>query len=228
MQRIDQHTRVRLVGNRDQPRALLQVLDVGPRHRLDVHRQPERRAEVAQRGEIRRQPRQIRIVAGDQHVGRAEARAGLEHRDERTHVGVGLEAQDLDVADAHAGVGETAQHVADHRRVADRRVRDFGRRCRNEPQADVRVAGIGGTTHHVGWRELEHGERGKGQWSGGHCSGENLAGVKIVDCIVVSQSGPPLGGQRPAATASPRMRVRSFTLGYGQMCSIRGVAPSSA
>lgn len=37
-----------------------------------------------------------------------------------------------------------------------------------------------------------------------------------------SQSGPPLGGQLPSATLSPRALLRASRLVYGQICVRRG------
>jgi hypothetical protein len=64
----------------DNARCLLQILDVGPRHGLEIAGEPERRAEFAERGEALGQPRRLGIVAGDQDVLGAQPRPGFEHR----------------------------------------------------------------------------------------------------------------------------------------------------
>ncbi len=80
MDRVDEHARIRPLRGRDNARSLLQILDVGPWHGLEIAGEPERRAELAERGEALGQARRVGIVAGDQDVLGAQPRPGFERR----------------------------------------------------------------------------------------------------------------------------------------------------
>ena len=102
---------------------LLQIFDVGPRHRLEVHRQTERCAKIAQRRESLRQPRRVWVVAGDEYMPRSESRAGFQRGMVVLDSRVWFDAEDFDIQHCDAGVGKTPLDFAHERGIADDRPR---------------------------------------------------------------------------------------------------------
>jgi len=76
--RIDEHAGVRLAACGDDTFALLQILDLGPWHRLEIEAEPERRAELTERRQSLDRARLDGIVARHEHVLRPETRASLQ------------------------------------------------------------------------------------------------------------------------------------------------------
>jgi len=95
------------------------------------------------------QARLDRVVAGHQHVPGAERSAALQHGQEVGHLALRRQSQDLDVEHADAGAGTHLLQLARHRRVADSGPNRLVQRGRQQPQADMRIARVGGAAHHL-------------------------------------------------------------------------------
>jgi hypothetical protein len=150
MNRIDQHAGIGASCVGDDPRRLLQILDVGPRHRLEVHGQAEWCAKFAQRRKSLRQAGFFGIVAGDKHVPRSEPRARFQRSTIVLDAGVRFEAEDFDVEDCDARVGKTPLDFAHQRRIANDRPRGLALGCGDKAQADARVSRVSRARHHLG------------------------------------------------------------------------------
>jgi hypothetical protein len=134
---------------------------IGPRHRLEICADAVFAGEVAERREAIDQAGLVGIVAGDERLAGAEARAAFERCAVVRNDGVRLQPKDFDVEHRHCRVGDAPRGLARERRVADDRVLHFLCGRRQHAQADLIETRLAGARHHVGRRQLENGERGE-------------------------------------------------------------------
>ena len=102
VERIDEQAGVVAGRTLDDARALREIADVRPGHRLQVRADPELGRQVAERCQVIDEAGFVGVVSGDKRFGRTEPRAGFQRRTIERDDRVRLQAKDLDVERANA------------------------------------------------------------------------------------------------------------------------------
>ncbi len=162
MQRIDQHAAIGPIRRLNDLLRRDQIRHGGPGHELQIRRQPMRRGKIAKPRKVFGQPHRIAIVAGHQDMARAQRlTAGAETR-EQVPVVFGLQPDDLDIADADAGIVQRRADLGQRAVVGQQRIIRLGPRCGGQDaQPDHIIAGGGGDADGLDRGDLECGQEGQ-------------------------------------------------------------------